>query len=203
MPQSPFNRRKFLLAAPALCLTPRLAISQEAATPPNAAAAATDLAQEPAETAVRNISSFSRQDWRDHFDELGIATIVADTTSRALHYWAGDGSDYRVYPTSVPMSEELTKRGYTKIVRKRVGPDWTPTPSMIERDPTLTYMPPGPDNPLGSHAMYLEWPAYLIHGTHDTRKIGRRSSSGCIGLYNQMIAELFEISPVGTQVRII
>ena len=203
MPQNPFNRRQFLLAAPALCLTPRLTLAQEAETPLNAAPVATDLTPEPKETAVRNISSFSRQDWRDHFDELGIATIVADTTSRALHYWAGDGSDYRVYPTSVPMSEELTKRGYTKIVRKRVGPDWTPTPSMIERDPTLAYMPPGPDNPLGSHAMYLEWPAYLIHGTHDTRKIGRRSSSGCIGLYNQMIAELYDISPIGTQVRII
>jgi lipoprotein-anchoring transpeptidase ErfK/SrfK len=51
--------------------------------------------------------------------------------------------------------------------------------------------------------MYLDWPAYLIHGTHDTRKIGRRSSDGCIGLYNDAIAELFAITPVGTQVRVI
>ncbi|PHP27399.1 L,D-transpeptidase [Limimaricola cinnabarinus] len=151
----------------------------------------------------RNVSSFRTQDWRDHFDTLGIATIVADTSSRALHYWNADASDYRVYPTSIPISEELTKRGYTEIVRKRVGPDWTPTPSMLERNPELHYMPPGPDNPLGTHAMYLSWPAYLIHGTHDTRKIGRPSSDGCIGLYNEMVAELFEIAPVGTQVRII
>ena len=150
----------------------------------------------------RNQSSFRRQDWRDHFDDLGVATIVADTGSRALHYWSGDGSDYRVYPTSVPISEELTKRGYTKIVRKKVGPDWTPTASQKERF-GWTYMPPGPDNPLGTHAMYLSWPAYIIHGTHDTRKIGRPSSDGCIGLYNEMIATLFQISPVGTQVRII
>ncbi|GAA6182286.1 L,D-transpeptidase [Shimia sp. NS0008-38b] len=196
MSQSRITRRSLLLAAPALTFGSRLAWAQDTATP-----APTEI--ETPETAQRNISSFKRQDWRDHFDELGVATIVADTTSRALHFWAGDGSDYRVYPTSVPMSEELTKRGYTKIVRKRVGPDWTPTSSMIERDPTLKYMPPGSGNPLGTHAMYLEWPAYLIHGTHDTRKIGRRSSSGCIGLYNQMIAELFEISPIGTQVRIL
>ena len=64
-------------------------------------------------------------------------------------------------------------------------------------------MEPGPGNPLGTHAMYLGWPAYLIHGTHDTRKIGRRSSSGCTGLYNDKIAELFEITPVGARVRII
>jgi lipoprotein-anchoring transpeptidase ErfK/SrfK len=150
-----------------------------------------------------NISVFRTLDWRDHFETLGLSTIIADTTSRALSYWNADGSDYRVYPTSVPISEELTKRGYTKVVRKRVGPDWTPTPSMVERNPELKHMPPGPDNPLGTHAMYLSWPAYLIHGTHDTRKIGRPSSDGCIGLYNEMIEELFAITPVGTQVLIL
>lgn len=151
----------------------------------------------------RNVSSFVRQDWRDHFDGLGKATIVADTRSRALHFWDATGEDYRVYPTSVPATEEMTRRGYTRVVRKTVGPDWMPTPSMLERDPSLRWMAPGPDNPLGTHAMYLTWPAYLIHGTHDTRKIGRPSSSGCIGLYNEMIAELFAVTPVGAQVRII
>ncbi len=151
----------------------------------------------------RNVTSFMAQDWRDHFDNLGKSAIVADTTSRALHYWNADGSDYRVYPTSVPATEELTKRGYTEVVRKKVGPDWTPTQSMMERFPEYQYMPPGPGNPLGTHAMYLGWPAYIIHGTHDTRKIGRRSSDGCIGLYNEKIEELFALCPVGTQVRII
>ena len=47
------------------------------------------------------------------------------------------------------------------------------------------------------------WPANIIHGTHDTRKIGRKSSDGCIGLFNENIAELFELCPVGTQVRVI
>ena len=88
-------------------------------------------------------------------------------------------------------------------MRKKVGPDWTPTASMMERFPDYRYMPPGPDNPLGTHAMYLGWPAYIIHGTQDTRKIGRRSSDGCIGLYNYQIEELFALCPVGTQVRII
>jgi lipoprotein-anchoring transpeptidase ErfK/SrfK len=143
-------------------------------------------------------------DWRDHFSDLGVATIICDTTSRALHYWDSTGTDYRLYPTSVPMTDELTRRGYTEIVRKKVGPTWTPTANMRRRDPSLpTFMPAGPGNPLGSHAMYLSWPAYLIHGTHDTRKIGRRSSSGCIGLYNEKIEELYAITPIGTQVRVI
>ena len=83
---------------------------------------------------------------------------------------------------TVLISDELTKRGHTQIVRKKEGPSWTPTASMMERFPHYRPMGPGPDNPLGTHAMYLSWPAYLIHGTHDTRKIGRLSSDGCIGL---------------------
>ncbi|KAF0675135.1 L,D-transpeptidase [Profundibacterium mesophilum] len=152
----------------------------------------------------RNMSSFISQNWQDHFDSLGRVTILADTYSRALHYWNADGSDYRLYPTSVPRTDELTRRGYTEVVRKKVGPTWTPTANMRKEDPSLpTFMPAGEGNPLGTHALYLSWPAYLIHGTHDTRKIGRRSSSGCIGLYNRMIAELFEITPIGAQVRLL
>ncbi|KPP87479.1 MAG: hypothetical protein HLUCCO07_10555 [Rhodobacteraceae bacterium HLUCCO07] len=154
------------------------------------------------EVTRRNTSSFTAQDWRDHFDTIGEAAILCDTVSRALHYWSKDG-DYRLYPTSVPRTDELTKRGYTEIVRKKVGPSWTPTASQKERFPDWEPIGPGPDNPLGTHAMYLGWPAYIIHGTHDTRKIGRKSSDGCIGLYNEKIEELFAISPIGTQVRII
>lgn len=184
-------------------LTRRGALMSGIAMAGSLAAPAILRAQAAPTTNRRNISSFSTQNWQDHFDNLGVATIVADTGSRALHYWNSTGEDYRVYPTSIPISEDLTKRGYTKIVRKKVGPDWTPTASMMKRFPEYHYMPPGPDNPLGTHAMYLGWPAYIIHGTHDTRKIGRPSSDGCIGLYNEMIAQLFQISPVGTQVRII
>ncbi|MBN8629849.1 MAG: L,D-transpeptidase [Rhodobacterales bacterium] len=156
------------------------------------------------ETAVRsNISSFAMQNWTDHFNSLGRAMIVADTVSRALHFWNAEGLDHRIFPTSVPISDELTKRGYTEIVRKKVGPSWTPTASQMERYPDWKPIGPGPENPLGTHAMYLSWPAYIIHGTHDTRKIGRRSSDGCIGLYNEHISELFELCPIGTQVRII
>lgn len=160
-----------------------------------------------AQTAVadvrNNVSSFQMHDWRDHFESLGKGVILADTVSRALHHWGeGDGT-HRIFPTSVPISDELTKRGYTEIVRKKIGPSWTPTASQMERYPDWKPIPPGPENPLGTHAMYLSWPAYIIHGTHDTRKIGRRSSDGCIGLYNENIAELFALCPVGTQVRVI
>lgn len=177
-----------------------LATSLAALTAPSLLAA-----QESAETdgVRRNASSFAARHWREYFDQLGNGRIVADIGSRALHHWDSD-ENYTLYPSSVPMSEDLTKRGYTEVVRKKVGPGWTPTPSMRERDPSLpAYMPPGPGNPLGSHALYLSWPAYLIHGTHDTRKIGRRSSSGCIGLYNRHIEALFAKVDVGTKVLLL
>ena len=157
------------------------------------------------ESSRHNVSSFQAINWRDHFTTLGKGTIIADTTSRALHFWSGDGAIYRVYPTSVPMSEELTRRGYSEIVRKKENPSWTPTASMRARTPELPVSIEGgdPGNPLGVRAMYLDWPAYLIHGTHDTRKIGRRSSSGCIGLYNEKIVELYNMTPIGAQVRLI
>jgi len=187
--RNPMKRRTLLLSGAAALAMPAIA-----------------RAQNTAETITRrNVSSFVSQHWQDHFSSLGsTGAIVCDTSSRALHYWNADGSDYRIYPTSVPMTEELTRRGYTKIVRKKVGPTWTPTKNMRERNPSLPeFMPAGPDNPLGTHAMYLEWPAYLIHGTHDTRKIGRQSSSGCIGLYNHKIEELYALTPIGMQVRVI
>ena len=152
----------------------------------------------------RNISSFRTLDWRPYFDNTRNGAILVDINSRALHYWSEDQTDYRLYPTSVPLSEDLTRRGRTKVIRKVEGPSWRPTPAMLKRNPEWPeFVGPGPDNPLGTHALYLSWTYYRIHGTHDTRKIGRRSSNGCIGLYNEHIAELFAIVDNGAQVLLI
>ena len=151
-----------------------------------------------------NIFSFRAQSWQDHFNNLNRGAILVDTKTRSLHYWNKNGTEYKVFPTSVPLNKELTRLGYTKVTKKVVGPEWRPTKKMRERDPQLPeFMPPGPDNPLGSHALYLSWPSYRIHGTSDTRKIGRQSSSGCVGLYNEQIEELFNLVEIGTPVRIL
>ncbi|WP_417471954.1 L,D-transpeptidase [Leisingera sp.] len=200
MSRSPITRRATLLGIGATLATPALLRAQSTdAFPQNEPAIREEIPVQ------RNISAFKQQDWRDHFDELGVGCLLADISSRALHYWGGDGVTYRLYPSSVPMSEELTRRGYSRIVRKRENPSWTPTQNMRERDPTLPQRIEGgvPGNPLGTRAMYLDWPAYLVHGTHDTRKIGRQSSSGCIGLYNQHVEELYELVQIGTQVRLL
>jgi hypothetical protein len=152
----------------------------------------------------RNISSFRSLDWQPYFSNLSKGAILVDLQSRALHYWSEDQSIYKLFPTSVPLTEDLTRTGRTEITRKVEGPSWAPTPSMRIRNPEWpAFIGPGPDNPLGTHALHLSWQYYRIHGTHDTRKIGRRSSNGCIGLYNEQIAELFGYANVGTQVLLI
>jgi L,D-transpeptidase ErfK/SrfK len=151
----------------------------------------------------RNISSFRSLEWRPYFKNLRKGAILVDITSRALHMWT-EKENYSLYPTSVPMTDDLIKFGRTSVVKKVVGPTWSPTPEMKKRNPEWPdFVPAGPDNPLGTHALYLGWRYYRIHGTHDTRKIGRRSSNGCIGLYNEQIAEVFKQSVVGTQVLVI
>jgi len=152
----------------------------------------------------RNVSSFRSLDWRPYFSNTKGGAILVDIESRALHFWSEDESIYKLYPTSVPLTEDLTRRGRTKVIRKVEGPSWRPTPAMKKRNPEWPdFVGPGPDNPLGTHALYLSWTYYRIHGTHDTRKIGRRSSNGCIGLYNEHIAELFALTPNGAQVLLI
>ena len=164
----------------------------------------TEIESEISAGVERNIASFRSLDWRPYFSNLNNGAVLVDIQSRALHYWSADESVYRLFPTSVPLTEDLTRKGRTEVIRKVEGPSWRPTPSMRERNPEWPeFIGPGPDNPLGSHALYLSWTYYRIHGTHDTRKIGRRSSNGCIGLYNEHIAELFGMTKVGTQVLLI
>ncbi|MGI9391895.1 MAG: L,D-transpeptidase [Boseongicola sp.] len=152
----------------------------------------------------RNASSFRALEWRPYFDNLRKGAILVDISSRALHYWDSTDTIYKLYPTSVPLSEDLTRRGRTRIALKDGEPDWRPTPAMKKRNPEWPdYIPAGPDNPLGIRALHLGWQYYRIHGTHDTRKIGRRSSNGCIGLYNEHILELYDLAKVGTQVLVI
>ncbi|MGR3490872.1 MAG: L,D-transpeptidase [Shimia sp.] len=189
------TRRGFVAAAAATTATAALGQTMGGSTEIEA-----DIGQ----STKRNVSSFRALDWRPYFDTLTGGAILVDIPSRALHFWTEDQSVYKLYPTSVPLTADLTRKGRTSVIRKVEGPSWRPTPSMLERNPDWPeFVGPGPDNPLGTHALYLTWTYYRIHGTHDTRKIGRRSSNGCIGLYNEHIAELYALTGIGTQVLLI
>ncbi len=200
-PKTPYlSRRGFIVASAAT-----LAAGSAATTAAAQQAGSTEFRDDLAAGNQRNISSFRELDWRPYFSNLDRGAILCDIQSRALHYWSADESIYRLFPTSVPLTDDLTRLGRTEVVDKVVNPTWRPTPSMRERNPEWPEVVAGGDplNPLGPFALYLSWQYYRIHGTHDTRKIGRRSSNGCIGLFNEQIQELFGYAQVGTQVMLI
>jgi L,D-transpeptidase ErfK/SrfK len=192
---SQLNRRTFVAAAVATVATGATAQTNDS----------TEVESDVSQSIRRNISSFRSLEWQPYFENTRNGAILVDIQSRALHFWSEDQSIYKLYPTSVPLTDDLTRRGRTQVTDKVVAPAWRPTPSMRERNPEWPEVIAGgdPGNPLGPLAMYLSWQYYRIHGTHDTRKIGRRSSNGCIGLYNEHITELFGLCKVGTQVLLI
>lgn len=127
--------------------------------------------------------------------------IVINLPEMKLYLFEKPGQAPIVYSISPGREGLNTPVGQTTIQAKKVGPTWTPTPRMIKEDPTLKpFYPPGPDNPMGTHALYLGWPEMRIHGTNKPYAIGRRASSGCIRMYPESIKDIFSRVPVGTKV---
>ena len=84
---------------------------------------------------LRRISALHTERWQDHFSSIAKDAILVKVNDRVLHYWGSDGF-YRIYPTSVPLTEEMTRRGRTSVTLKRPDPDWRPTAAMLRRHPT-------------------------------------------------------------------
>lgn len=109
-----------------------------------------------------------------------------------------------IAPIGIGTEGKLPPLDTYTIINKREKPFWYPPPSIRAEDPTLPpIVPPGPDNPLGEHALYLSKGLYAIHGTNKIYSIGRRTTHGCIRLYPDHIKFLFNEVPIGTQVEII
>jgi lipoprotein-anchoring transpeptidase ErfK/SrfK len=126
-------------------------------------------------------------------------TIVVDTPNTYLYYVLGSGRAIR-YGVRVGR-DGFTWTGVQKIRKKTEWPDWFPPSEMIERQPYLPrFMAGGPGNPLGARAMYLGSTVYRIHGTNQPSTIGKFVSSGCIGMLNEDVSDLFDRVKVGTRV---
>jgi len=119
-------------------------------------------------------------------------------------YWFPPKAEPVTMPLGIGSEGWHSPLGKTTIVRKRANPTWIPTASVRAEDPELpASVPPGPDNPLGGHALYLGWPAIVLHGTNRPYGIGRRVSHGCFRLSDGNAGRLFEEVPVGTPVLVI
>ena len=134
--------------------------------------------------------------------------IVINVPEMRLFYYPKDGSPVRTWPVGIGRLEYETPLGRTNVTRKKVGPVWYPTDAIREEyaargEDLPKVVLPGPDNPLGSHAIYLGLPTYLIHGTNRPYSIGMRVSFGCVRLYPEDIVELYDLVALGTPVRLV
>lgn len=138
--------------------------------------------------------------------------LVVNIAAMRLYYYppAAKGAPREVitHPIGIGKVGWSTPEGVTRIVSRQKDPVWTP-PTSVRRehlengDPLPARVPAGPNNPLGAYLFRLGWPSYLIHGTNKPYGVGMRSSHGCLRLYPEDIAALYDHLPIGTTVRIV
>ena len=134
--------------------------------------------------------------------------LVVNVAEMRVYYYPKGRGVVRTWPISIGRVGWETPLGETSIVRKKVRPTWYPPESIREEaarngDPLPRVVGPGPDNPLGSHALYLGFSQYLIHGTNKPFSIGMRVSHGCVRMYPEDIVELYELTEPGTPVTLV
>jgi len=160
-------------------------------------------------TPIDQIPEFLHRQVVPYETEEAPGAIVINSAHRLLHLVQRDGFALR-YGISVGR-DGLGWTGEAEVYARRHWPSWTPTPSMIARDPTLERwaegQPPGPTNPLGARAIYLATngvdEGIRIHGTPEWRSIGRAASSGCFRMLQQDVIDLFDRVARGTRVVVI
>ncbi len=140
------------------------------------------------------------------------AGLVINIPAMRIFYYPpvkrGERAIVITHPIGIGKVGWRTPEGVTKIVRRQKDPTWRVPESVRKEhhdngedlDPVIG---PGPENPLGKYAFYLQWPSYLIHGTNKPAGVGLRSSHGCIRLYPEDIEQFYDLVPIGTQVRVV
>jgi lipoprotein-anchoring transpeptidase ErfK/SrfK len=136
-----------------------------------------------------------------HESTIQPALLVVLGEYRLYSYRVGGGLE-KVYRCAIGMSRYPTPRGTFKVVGKKVLPAWYNPGSKWARS-MPRYIRPGPSNPLGTRALYLNASGIRIHGTSQFRSIGRAASHGCVRLARKDIESLFPRIPVGTTVFIV
>lgn len=132
--------------------------------------------------------------------------IVINLSEMRLYYFIRQNRSAAVmtFPIGIGREGYDTPTGKFRIIEKIVDPPWLVPESIRAENPTLPkVVPPGPNNPLGSHALRLSLGNVLIHGTNKPWGVGRRVSHGCIRLYPEDIPRLFSAVGKGETVTIV
>jgi lipoprotein-anchoring transpeptidase ErfK/SrfK len=126
-------------------------------------------------------------------------TIVVDRTINQLSLYNGFDLE-KTYPVATAAAGYVTPPGEWTIIDKRENPTWTnPAPDTWGAD-LPAFIPPGPGNPLGTRALYLDASGIRIHGTEDVSSIGTHASHGCIRMLMSDVEEIYPLVPLGTRV---
>jgi L,D-transpeptidase ErfK/SrfK len=138
--------------------------------------------------------------------------IVVNLAEMRLYYFP-ESNTWRAasvltFPAAVGRDEWETPTGETVVAERITDPEWYPPASIREEaaakgEVLPEVVPAGPDNPLGKYALRLGWRKHLIHGTNDPRSIGKPATHGCIRLYPEDMAALFEYVREGTPVTLV
>lgn len=106
--------------------------------------------------------------------------IIVNITAKRLTV-TRNGSVFREYIVATGKPETPTPTGVFEVVNKEIDPG----------------------GPYGTRWLGLSAKGYGIHGTNNPQSIGTAASNGCIRMYNEDIEALFDITAVGTIVRIL
>ncbi len=132
-------------------------------------------------------------------------SIVVDSDNHYLYFVLNGGKAIR-YGITVG-EEAMAWSGIAKVGSMTEWPPWHPTKSEIARLGVPTFVPPGPDNPMGSRALYLysggKDTLFRIHGTNQPEYIGSSISSGCIRLTNEDVIDLYSRVKMGAIVVVL
>jgi lipoprotein-anchoring transpeptidase ErfK/SrfK len=158
--------------------------------------------EQPEEGQPKELAPNLKKQLVDYTTKEPVGTIIVDTANTYLYLVLGGGKALR-YGVRVGR-EGFTWAGTERISRMKEWPDWFPPSEMIERQPYLPrFMAGGNGNPLGARAMYLGKTLYRIHGTNQPSTIGHYVSSGCVGMLNEDVEDLFSRVQVGTRVVVL
>ena len=132
--------------------------------------------------------------------------VVINLPEKRMYYFKGN--KVLSFPVGIGKVGWATPVGKMKIISKMKNPAWT-IPQAVWQE-QFKYgnvlpkkIPPGPDNPLGKHALRLSKSNYLIHGTNDPSGVGQRVSAGCLRMYPEDVKFLYSNLPLNIVVTIV
>jgi lipoprotein-anchoring transpeptidase ErfK/SrfK len=181
---------------------PSQATAPGAGQPPAPTVMSLPADDQPEQGQPKELPAHLKKQLVDYSTKEPVGTIIVDTANTYLFLVLGNGKALR-YGVRVGR-DGFTWTGTERISRMKEWPDWHPPAEMIERQPYLPrFMAGGNGNPLGARAMYLGTTLYRIHGTNQPSTIGSYVSSGCVGMLNEDVEDLFSRVQVGTRVVVL